>query len=270
MRSCSVASAVAFPVVAAVLAVGACAKPGASPSPASSAKALSTPTTARPADTVATAGGELEVIPLHHGTVAFDWKGKTILVDPFHEANYSGLPKADLVLITDIHPDHLDPDALALVATPTTLIVAPPAVVEKLPKTFTRVVTLKNGEATTALDVGVEAVPMYNLTRGPGPGKLFHDKGRGDGFVLTFADKRVYLSGDTECTGEMRALKSIDVAFVCMNLPYTMPPSEAAACVKAFRPKVVYPYHYRGSNLAEFTGPLAGDHDIEVRERSWY
>ena len=111
---------------------------------------------------------------------------------------------------------------------------------------------------------------MYNLTRGPGAGKLFHDKGRGDGYVLTFADKRVYLSGDTECTDEMRALKNIDVAFVCMNLPYTMPPTEAAACVKAFRPKVVYPYHYRDSNLDEFAGPLAADHDIEVRERSWY
>jgi L-ascorbate metabolism protein UlaG (beta-lactamase superfamily) len=111
---------------------------------------------------------------------------------------------------------------------------------------------------------------MYNLQRGPSPGKFFHDKGRGDGFVFTFGDKRVYVSGDTECIPEMKALKKIDVAFVCMNLPYTMPPSEAAECVKAFAPKVVFPYHHRGSNLDEFTKPLSSTPAIDVRVRDWY
>ncbi len=100
---------------------------------------------------------------------------------------------------------------------------------------------------------------MYNVERGPSPGKVFHEKGWGDGFVFTFGDKRVYVSGDTECTPEMRALKDIDVAFVCMNLPYTMPPAEAAACVEAFKPKILYPYHYRGSDLGELDKVLAGD-----------
>jgi L-ascorbate metabolism protein UlaG (beta-lactamase superfamily) len=129
---------------------------------------------------------------------------------------------------------------------------------------------MKNGDSRTIAGFGITAVPMYNQKRGPSAGKLFHDKGRGNGYVVTFGDKRVYLSGDTECTDEMRALKNIDVAFVCQNLPYTMPPSEAAECVKAFRPRVVIPYHYRGSDLAEFKTALANEKDIEVRIREFY
>jgi len=111
---------------------------------------------------------------------------------------------------------------------------------------------------------------MYNLQRGPSAGKLYHDKGRGNGYVLTFGDKRWYVSGDTECTAEMRALKNIDVAFVCMNLPYTMPPSEAAQCVRAFHPKVVFPYHFRNSDPKEFQSLLADEKGIDVRVRPWY
>ena len=125
---------------------------------------------------------------------------------------------------------------------------------------------------------------MYNLVRGPEAGKLFHDKGRGNGYVVTFGDKRVYLSGDTECTPEMKALTEIDVAFVCMNLPYTMTPEEAAGCVAAFDPKVVYPYHYGESDLTKFSSALAAEqgkdakaegqvaHPVasEIRLRDWY
>ena len=110
---------------------------------------------------------------------------------------------------------------------------------------------------------------MYNLQRGPSPGQLFHDKGRGNGYVVTLGGKRLYIAGDTECTPEMKALKDIDVAFVPMNLPYTMPPSEAAECVKAFKPKIVYPYHYRGQNLDEFASALKGS-GVDVRIRDWY
>ena len=113
-------------------------------------------------------------------------------------------------------------------------------------------------------DWTIEAIPAYNLKRGPAPGKLFHDKGRGNGYVLTYGGKRFYFSGDTEGVPEMRALKNIDVAFVCMNLPYTMPPEEAADAVKAFHPKVVIPYHYRGSDLTVFQKALEGT-GIEVR-----
>lgn len=223
-----------------------------------------TTTNRPPTDTFPTSAGDLTVTPIKHATVLFGFGGKNIYVDPWSEGSYTGLPKADLVLITDIHPDHLDTKALDIVTTPSTPIVAPPAVVEKLP----RAKKLANGETTEMLGIRIEAIPMYNLQRGPEPGKLFHDKGRGDGFVLTFGDKRVYLSGDTECIDEMKALKNIDIAFVCMNLPYTMPPSEAATCVNAFKPKVVFPYHYRDSNLDEFTSAIGAG--IEVRKRDWY
>jgi L-ascorbate metabolism protein UlaG (beta-lactamase superfamily) len=110
---------------------------------------------------------------------------------------------------------------------------------------------------------------MYNLQRGPAPGQFFHPKGRGNGYILTLGGKRLYIAGDTECTPEMRALKNIDIAFIPMNLPYTMPPAEAAECVKAFKPKVVYPYHYRGQNPEEFKAALKGE-PVEVRLLDWY
>jgi L-ascorbate metabolism protein UlaG (beta-lactamase superfamily) len=219
----------------------------------------------RATDTFATSQGELRVTPLYHATLLFEFGGKAIYLDPWSKADYAQLPKADYVFITDIHPDHFDPPALDAIRTPQTKLVAPSVVVEKLPAAE----AMKNGESRTFEGFSVTAVPMYNLVRGPAEGKLFHDKGRGNGYVFTFGDKHVYVSGDTECTDEMRALKDIDVAFVCMNLPYTMPPEEAAACVKAFKPKVVIPYHFRDSNVQSFQSALAGT-DTEVRVRHWY
>jgi L-ascorbate metabolism protein UlaG (beta-lactamase superfamily) len=192
-----------------------------------------------------------------------------IYVDPVHDTSYAGLPKADLILITDIHGDHLDPAGIELIRQDSTAFVVPPAVAEKLAPTIKTLSVLKNGDKKTLSAVGIEAIPMYNLVRGAKPTERYHDKGRGNGYVLTIGGTRLYLSGDTECVPEMKALKSIDVAFVCMNLPYTMPPSEAAVCVNAFRPKVVYPYHYRGSDPAEFQKAITGK-DVEVRIRDWY
>jgi L-ascorbate metabolism protein UlaG (beta-lactamase superfamily) len=128
---------------------------------------------------------------------------------------------------------------------------------------------ISNGESKTLGPFVVEAVPAYNLTRGPSPGEFYHDKGRDNGYVVTYGGKRFYFSADTEGVPEMRALKHIDVAFICMNLPYTMPPQEAADAVRAFHPAIVYPYHYRGSDLAVFTKALEGT-GIEVRLRDWY
>ena len=247
----------------ALVSLGACGGSSSS-TPVATATPPSTPAGRQPTDRFPTSKGELTVTPIEHATVLFGFGGKNIYADPWSEADFTGLPKADLVLITDIHPDHLDPKALDAITTPSTIVVAPPAVVEKLP----RATPLKNGDKTTQLGIEIEAVPMYNVVRGPEAGKLFHDKGRGDGFVLGFGDKRVYLSGDTECTDEMKALQNIDVAFVCMNLPYTMPPSEAATCINAFKPKVVFPYHYKGSNLDELTSAVQPG--IEVRKREWY
>jgi L-ascorbate metabolism protein UlaG (beta-lactamase superfamily) len=128
---------------------------------------------------------------------------------------------------------------------------------------------ISNGETKTWHGWSIEAVPMYNLVRGPEAGKLYHDKGRGNGYVLTYGGKRFYFSGDTERIPEMRALKNIDVAFLCMNLPYTMPPDEAALAAKDFHPKVVIPYHYGKSDLSVFEKALAGS-GIEVRILNWY
>jgi L-ascorbate metabolism protein UlaG (beta-lactamase superfamily) len=217
------------------------------------------------ADSIPTMAGELVVTPVRHGTVLLQFAGKAWYVDPWSQADLSALPKADVILITDIHGDHMDPKAIASIRKEDTRIVAPAAVA----KTVAGAKVLANGETTVLHGVSIEAIPMYNLKRGPEPGKLFHDKGRGNGYVLTMGGQRIYFSGDTEGVAEMRALQNIDVAFVCMNLPYTMPPDEAAEAVKAFKPKVVYPYHYRGSDLDVFAAGLEGQ-GIEVRMREWY
>ena len=224
----------------------------------------------RRTDIVPTNAGNLQVTPIYHATVELEWKGETIYVDPTSTGNYAGLPKADLILITDIHGDHMDPKELEQLKKEGTIVIAPEAVA----KTVTEAEVLANGQSKRinlgGASIEVQAVPMYNLTRGPKPGTLYHPKGRGDGYILTIGGKRIYFSGDTECTPEMKALKNIDVAFLCMNLPYTMTPMEAAECVKVFRPKIVYPYHYRGQNPQEFADALKGEKGIEVRLRNWY
>jgi L-ascorbate metabolism protein UlaG (beta-lactamase superfamily) len=218
------------------------------------------------ADTFPTSLGELKITPVRHASVMLEVKGQVWHIDPWSQADYSALSKADVILITDVHGDHMDPKAIEQVKKASTVIVAPAAVA----KTVTAAKVLNNSESTTIGGIQIEAVAMYNLKRGPEAGKLFHDKGRGNGYVLNIGGKRVYFSGDTEVTNEMKALKNIDIAYICMNLPYTMTPEEAAEGVKAFRPKIVYPYHYRESDLAAFSKALQGEPGIEVRLRKWY
>jgi L-ascorbate metabolism protein UlaG (beta-lactamase superfamily) len=217
------------------------------------------------AESFTTAAGAVKITPILHASFIIQADNKVIYVDPAKPANFDGLPPADLILITDIHGDHLDPDSIARISKPSTEIWAPAAVA----KTVHQALVIGNGESKTWNTWTIEAIPMYNIKRGPSPGQLFHDKGRGNGYVLTYGGKRFYVSGDTEGIPEMRALKNIDVAFVCMNLPYTMPPDEAAEAVKAFHPKVVIPYHYRGSDLSVFQKGLQGS-GVEVRLLEWY
>ena len=219
-----------------------------------------------PSDHIATATGDLVITPVYHGTIMLEHAGLHIVVDPWSKGPIAALPKADLILLTDIHPDHLDVPAIDSLLKADTVVVGPAAVADKVPSAE----LMNNGDQKVVRGISIQAVPMYNLERGPEPGKLYHDKGRGNGYLLELGGKRVYLSGDTECSDEMRALTGIDVAFVCMNLPYTMPPEEAAACVKAFQPKVVYPYHYRDSDPAVFQRQLATEGAIEVRVRNFY
>jgi L-ascorbate metabolism protein UlaG (beta-lactamase superfamily) len=223
------------------------------------------PASARDTDTFDTAAGPVRITPIHHASFLIEAGGKTIYVDPWSQGNYDGLPKADLILVTDIHPDHLDPAQIAKLSKADTVVIAPSAVA----KTVTSAKVLSNGQSTTWGGWTIEALPMYNITRGPAPGRFYHDKGRGNGYLLTYGGKRFYIAGDTEGTPEMRALRNIDVAFIPMNLPYTMPPEEAADAVRAFHPAVVYPYHYRGSDLTVFSRALAGT-GIDVRIRNWY
>jgi L-ascorbate metabolism protein UlaG (beta-lactamase superfamily) len=219
----------------------------------------------REVQTFRTAKGDVKITPIYHAALLIQAGGKNIYVDPAKPADISGLPPADLILLTDIHGDHLDTNLIAKASKPGTQIIAPPAVV----KTVTTAMPLSNGETKEWEGWKIEAVPMYNIKRGPAEGKLFHDKGRGNGYVLTYGGKRFYISGDTEAIPEMAALKNIDVAFVCMNLPYTMPPEEAAEAVKSFHPKIVIPYHYGQSDLNVFKKGLEGT-GIEVRILDWY
>jgi L-ascorbate metabolism protein UlaG (beta-lactamase superfamily) len=223
--------------------------------------------TARPVQTFDTSAGPVKITPVFHASLAIEAGGKVIVIDPAKPANFAGLPQADLILITDIHPDHLDTNLIQAESKAGTEIIAPAAVA----KTVTTAKVIGNGEKTTWGAWTIEAIPMYNTTasRGPAPGKLFHDKGRGNGYVLTYGGKRFYFSGDTEGIPEMVALKNIDVAFICMNLPYTMTPEEAAVAVKAFHPKIAIPYHYRGQDITVFKKALEGT-GIEVRLLEWY
>lgn len=230
---------------------------------------VTTPTvfgqTSPKADTLAATGGDITITPLNHATFQITWNNHVILVDPTGQANYAGLTAPDIILVTDIHGDHLDPGTITKVRKASTKVVAPSAAAAKLEQP----IVIANGETKTVDTISIEAVPMYNLTRGPSAGQLFHDKGRGNGYVVTLGGKRIYIAGDTEGVPEMRALKNIDVAFVPMNLPYTMTEVEAADAVKAFAPKIVYPYHYRGSDPAAFAKAV-GTGKTDVRLRDWY
>lgn len=225
----------------------------------------------RPApDHETTKGGQLTIQPINHATMALTYQHKNIYVDPVGGADaFKGEPAPDMILITDIHGDHLDPKTISAVNTRHAILVVPRAVADKLPDADKAdLVILKNGQSINKLNIEITAIPMYNLPESP---TAFHTKGRGNGYVLTIGGKKVYISGDTADIPEMRALKGIDIAFVCMNLPYTMDVKTAASGVLAFKPKIVYPYHYHGQDINEFKKLVnAGDKNIDVRLRDWY
>ena len=228
--------------------------------------------TALAQDTIKADKGDITIIPIEHATFVMKWNGKTVFVDPTKGGDaFKEHGKPDLILVTDIHGDHFDPKTLTAVRTSDAVLIVPAAVAEKMGADKGAAKVLANGEKTKVGDIEVEAVPMYNLTP---ERKNLHTKGRGNGYVLTMGGKRIYISGDTEDIPEMRELKNIDVAFVCMNLPYTMDVDHAADAVLAFKPKVVYPYHYRGkdmmSDVGKFKTLVAKDPSIEVRLLKWY
>jgi L-ascorbate metabolism protein UlaG (beta-lactamase superfamily) len=215
-------------------------------------------------DGVPTSGGDLEIYFIGHGSLLFKYKGRTIYVDPFSRlADYSKLPKADLLLITHEHQDHLDPAAIDQIRTADTKVVLTQKCAEKVSGGM----VMKNGDGQTVMGIMIEAVPAYNIIHKRDNGQPFHPKGQGNGYVLTFGDKLVYIAGDTENTPEMKALKNIDIAFLPMNLPYTMTPEMVADAAQAFKPKILYPYHYGDTDTSRIVELLKGVKDIEVRIR---
>ena len=185
----------------------------------------------------------LKIIPIEHATAILEWKNLTIYIDPVGgKEAFIGYNQPDLILITDIHGDHFSLETLQQLNTQKAKVVVPQAVADKIPQEFTpQIDVLDNGASKERYGITIEAIPMYNLRR---DALKFHPKGRGNGYVLTMDDQKIYFSGDTEDIPEMRALKNIDKAFVCMNLPYTMTVENAADAVLAFKPKEVYTYHF--------------------------
>jgi len=218
-------------------------------------------------DNIPTAGGDLTITFLGHASLMLEYQGKVIQVDPVSKmADYSKLPKADLILITHEHWDHYDVSAIDQLKKPDTVIIENQAVKDK----GTDGKVMANGDFANVLGLPIWAVPAYNIVHKRDNGEPFHPKGRDNGYIIGFANVKLYIAGDTENTPEMKALKNIDIAFLPMNLPYTMTPEMAADAIRAFKPAVVYPYHYRGTDPNLLADLLKDQHDTEVRIRKMY
>jgi L-ascorbate metabolism protein UlaG (beta-lactamase superfamily) len=216
-------------------------------------------------DIIKTSADDLKITFIGHGTPMFTFGTKIIHVDPFTKvADYAKFPKADVILITHEHRDHLDLKALALVRTEKTKVV----LTEACSKQVKNGIIMKNGDVQTVNGLKIEAIPAYNLVHKRDNGQPFHRKGAGNGYIITFGDKRVYVAGDTENILEMKSLREIDCAFLPMNLPYTMTPEMVADAAKAFRPKILYPYHFGDTDTSKLLKLLQDQKEIEVRIRN--
>ncbi len=220
-------------------------------------------------DIIKTDKGRIMLYPIKHATFVIKTGNKTIFVDPVgNSGSYTKFDRPDLILLTDIHFDHLNINTINSLKKKDTLIVGPKAVSKKI----SNVTIINNGETGLYKGFKISAVAMYNTTT---ERYKFHPKGRGNGYIITIDNKRIYISGDTEDIPEMRSLKDIDAAFICMNMPYTMTVEQAASAVLEFKPKIVYPYHYRGannkfSNLKKFKRLVSKNKNIDVRFLKWY
>lgn len=209
-------------------------------------------------------GKELEITFVGHGTLVFRYDGTVMHIDPSsREADYETMDDADLILITHHHGDHCDPTAVEKIKTDETEIITTQLSVDKLG--FGTVLT--NGESTTYKNIKLEAIPAYNLVHKRDNGEFFHPKGTCNSYVLTIGNKRIFIGGDTENTPEMKALENIDIAFLPMNLPYTMTPEMVADAAKAFKPKILYPYHYGKTDTSIIVSLMKDEKEVETRMR---
>lgn len=221
-------------------------------------------------DIIKTDKGDLTIQPIVHGTIVLSFNNKTIYVDPYGGAEkFEGLAKPDIILITDIHGDHLNLETLNGINTKDAIFIVPQAVADKLPVKYKeQIVVLNNRQNIHRMGFYISAIAMYNLPETP---DSRHTKGRGNGYIIDIGGKNIYISGDTEDILEMRQLQNIDVAFICMNLPYTMDIYQASSAVLEFKPKIVYPFHYRGANVKEFKEIVnKANPKIEVKLKEWY
>jgi L-ascorbate metabolism protein UlaG (beta-lactamase superfamily) len=215
-------------------------------------------------DMINTSAGELKITFIGHGTLMFTFGGRVIHVDPVsRETDYTRMPKADVVLITHEHGDHLDPEAVNAIRTDRTEIV----LTELCAKKIQNGLVMKNGDEKTVCGFKIKAVPAYNVVHKRNSEQPYHPKGDGNGYIITFGDKTVYVAGDTEDVPEMKTLKGIDIAFLPMNVPYTMTPAMVADAAKAFKPKILYPYHYGNTNTRELLKLMENVDGIQVRIR---
>lgn len=216
-------------------------------------------------DTIKTSEGDLAITFIGHATLMFSFKDKVIHVDPWTRfTDYKDMPKADIILVTHDHMDHFDKKAIDTLSTDKTKLVLTKICYEQTGGG----IVMKNGDVKTVDGFRIEAVPAYNIVHMRGENNPFHPKGDGNGYIITFGDKKVYVAGDTENTPEMKALKGIDIAFLPMNLPFTMSPEMVADAAMAFRPGILYPYHYGQTDTSRLVDLLKNEKDIEVRIRN--
>ena len=225
-------------------------------------------------DTIQSSNGPIIIQPIQHASLILEWNDQVIYVDPSGDPElFKGFKAPTIILLTDIHGDHTSIQTLKSLNTERATLVAPPTVVELVKKDYEKqLVIVSNGGMSSVNGIFISAMPMYNL---PETSDSKHPRGRGNGYFLNLGDKKIYISGDTEDIKEMRDLRRVDVAFVCMNLPYTMDINQAASAVLEFKPKIVYPYHYRGNPDMSDTEAFkklvnSKNSSIEVRLRNWY
>jgi L-ascorbate metabolism protein UlaG (beta-lactamase superfamily) len=216
-------------------------------------------------DVLMTSGGDVEITLLGHGSLLFTFEEKRIYVDPFSRvADYSALPKADIVLITHEHRDHFDPEALAHVRTDVTDVICTECCAGQIEGGT----VMRNGDVTVVQGFRIEAIPAYNLVHKRENGDPFHPCGDGNGYIVTFGDLRVLVAGDTENTPELKTVSDIGVAFLPMNLPYTMTPEMVADVAVATKPRILYPYHFGSTDTSQLIDLLKDHPEIEVRIRN--
>jgi L-ascorbate metabolism protein UlaG (beta-lactamase superfamily) len=215
-------------------------------------------------DVIPTAAGDLRITFIGHGTLMFEFNKTVIHVDPVSRyADYSTLPKADIIVVTHGHGDHLDKAAIDKVRNDETVVLLTETCAQRI-KAGT---VMKNGDVREVQGLQIEAVPAYNIVHMRGPGRPYHPQGVGNGYVITLGQKKVYIAGDTENVPEMKNLKDVQCAFLPMNLPYTMTPEMVAEAAKTIKPKILYPYHFGNTDTSKLVTLLKDEPDIEVRIR---